>query len=146
MDAFQSAFLDPVIGNRTEDSDEDLIIEQEEKIVDADGNVKIKTRTLKNPTQEELETKTLDELEDDVDDPVRSENLPVQTITTIQTIRLTDNDLSDHAFSTFGLTDPKDVSQSWFSEDGTTTGYVKGFFWFILKILMVLGKNYKQQS
>ena len=68
MDAFEHTFLDPVAKN-TKDGDE-VIIEQEEKIISEDGNVKIKQRTLRNPSQEELETKTLEELEDDVDDPV----------------------------------------------------------------------------
>ena len=64
----------------------------------------------------------------------------------MQSIRLVDNDLSDHAFSTFGLTDPKDVSESWFGQDGTTNGYVKGFFWFLLKILTVLGKSIPKEE
>ena len=66
MYAFQETFIDPVADGKKPE----LIVQQEEKIVDADGNVKVKQRTLTNPTEEELEEKTLDELEDDVDDPV----------------------------------------------------------------------------
>eukprot|EP00344_Euplotes_crassus_P000042 CAMPEP_0197006826 /NCGR_PEP_ID=MMETSP1380-20130617/37377_1 /TAXON_ID=5936 /ORGANISM="Euplotes crassus, Strain CT5" /LENGTH=175 /DNA_ID=CAMNT_0042426617 /DNA_START=151 /DNA_END=675 /DNA_ORIENTATION=+ len=130
MDAFQGS----IMGSLADEIDEDgekVIVQQEEKIVDANGNVKIKQRTLKNPSKEELETKTLEELEDDEDDP---------TITTIQTIRLNlnDNDLSHHTFSTFGLTDPKDVSNTWLGQDQTVTGYVKSFFWFLIKVLTIL--------
>ena len=109
----------------------DVIIQQEEKEYDKDGNVKIKQRTLKNPTQEDLDTKTLTELETDEGDDV----------TTIQsfTLRLTDNDMSDHAFSTFGLQDPKEADVMRTTDDNTK-GFVIKFFWFSVKMASVLGK------
>lgn len=47
-----------------------MIIQQEERTIDANGNVRTKKRTLTNPTQEEIDYKTIEELEDDEDDPV----------------------------------------------------------------------------
>ena len=71
MDALGGAFLNPISSDlENVDDDTEVIIEQEEKIINPDGTVKIKQRTLKNPSKEEIETKTLDELEDDEDDPV----------------------------------------------------------------------------
>jgi hypothetical protein len=99
LDAFQASLVDPVLLEGGGVDGKDVIVEQEEKIIDKEGNVKVKERTLHNPTREEIDTKTLEELETDEGDDV----------TTMQTIRLrlSDNDLSDHAFSNFGLAEPK---------------------------------------
>mmetsp|Transcript_25275 Transcript_25275/g.22397 ORF Transcript_25275/g.22397 Transcript_25275/m.22397 type:complete len:242 (+) Transcript_25275:23-748(+) len=129
MDAFGNTFSAPLIDDIGKG--DDVIVQQEEKITDSEGNVKIKQRTLTNPSKEELETKTLDELEDDVDDP---------TITTIQSIRLklNDNDMSDHAFSTFGLTDPKNADEMRQGGSENNSSYVKESAWFVVKIVTVL--------
>jgi hypothetical protein len=129
MDALEHSMVDPIVDSFGKLGD--VIIQQEEKEYDKDGNVKIKQRTLKNPTQEDLDTKTLTELETDEGDDV----------TTIQsfTLRLTDNDMSDHAFSTFGLQDPKDADVMRTNDDDTK-GFVKKFFWFSVKMASVLGK------
>lgn len=131
MDAFQHSMVDPIIDSFSNTS-ADVIIQQEEKEIDKDGNVKIKQRTLKNPTKEDLETKTLEELEtDDGDD-----------VTTMQTfrIKLTDNDISDHAFSSFALDDPKNANDMRTNTNDQASGFVKNFFWFTVKMASVLGK------
>lgn len=127
MDAFGASMTDSNLANGGKDGKGDVIIQQEEKEVDKDGNVKIKQRTLRNPTKEELEKKTLDELEGD-DGP---------DVTTIQTfkIKLNDNNLSDHAFSNFGLQNPVDAK----SVSGNNKSVVKNFIWFSVKIAAVLG-------
>lgn len=114
-----------------EDGKGDVIIQQEEKIVDKDGNVEIKERTLRNPTKEELDTKTLEELDTDEGDDV----------TTIKTfkIKLSDNDLSDHSFSSFGLDNPKDANTVSVNTTEGSKSVVKSFFWFSIKMGAVLG-------
>jgi hypothetical protein len=130
MDAFQHSMVDPIIDSFSNTS-ADVIIQQEEKEVDKDGNVKIKQRTLKNPTKEDLETKTLEELATD-------DGADVTTMQTFR-IKLTDNDISDHAFSSFALEDPKDADSMRANND-QTGGFVKNFFWFTVKMALVLGK------
>jgi hypothetical protein len=128
MDAFHSSMVDPFLLEGGGQQGKDVIIEQEEKEVDANGNVKIKQRLLHNPSKEELESKTLEELEtDDGDD-----------VTTMQTIRLrlNDNDLTDHAFSNFALDGVKDADEI---RPTGVSGSVKKYAWYILKASGVLG-------
>lgn len=128
MDAFGASMTGSNLADGGTGGKGDIIIQQEEKEIDKDGNIKIKQRTLKNPTKEELEKKTLDELEGD-DGP---------DVTTIQTfkIKLNDNNLSDHAFSSFGLQNPVDAK----SVGGKDTkSVVKNFIWFSVKIAAILG-------
>ena len=55
-------------------------------------------------------------------------------------IKLDDNSLSDHAFSSFGLTDPKEADEMRKTDDEDRSSFVKEFVWFIIKIASVLGK------
>jgi hypothetical protein len=111
----------------------DLYVLCVEKEVASDGTVTIKERTLRNPTKEELETKTLDELMTDEGDDV----------TTIKSfkIKLNDNDLSDHAFSNFGLENPNDSKPSETS-DSRTSGVIGDYFWFTVKMTAIIGVGF----
>lgn len=130
MDAFTNSFNQDANNFATSAGAQgDVIIEQEEETIDADGNIELKQRTLRNPTPEELDEKTLDELKTDEGDDV----------TTVKTfkLKLSDNDASDHAFSSFGLDEPKSVDKP--SLDTTPQmGVVRSFFWFTFKMLTVL--------
>ena len=48
--------------------------------------------------------------------------------------------MSDHAFSDFGLNDPKHVDEIRKGNDSSPSSYVKESAWFIVKITTVLGK------
>ncbi|CAI2373985.1 unnamed protein product [Moneuplotes crassus] len=122
MDAFEGSFVDPWIDDENK--------KKAKKTIDANGNVRTKKRTLINPTQKEIEYKTIEELEDDEDDP---------SIITTQSVgfNLNHNSLSNHTFSSFGLTDPKNVNNTWLGTEQRVTGYVKSFFWVMIEISIV---------
>ena len=102
----------------------DVIIQQEEKEVDEEGNITIKERTLRNPTQEEIDRKTIDELATDNGEDV----------TTIRSfkIKLTDNDFTDHAFSNFGLDNPKSAKSSDKQQESN-------YLWYTIKMTCIFG-------
>lgn len=132
MDALDSAFLDDSsLAGGGKDGKGDVIIEQEEKEVDKDGNTVFKRRTLRNPTKEELEKKTLQELEND-------EGPDVTTIRSFK-IKLKENDMSDHSFSNFNLDNPKPVDPPQSEEDKNRGSLFKSFIWFSIKMAAVVG-------
>ena len=132
MNVLSSVFFDDSkLADGGKNGKGDVIIEQEEKEVDKDGNLVIKKEHSRIQAKRKLRKKTLEELEND-------EGEDVTTIRTFK-IKLKENDMSDHAFSNFGLDNPKPVEPAQNEADQKRDSVFMSFIWFSIKMAVVVG-------